>query len=342
MVIETHHGNERTLRRYLVFAILACFGCVGTPPGLPNAETDADVVADVGSIADAESGDDASTADADSAGQDSGDQDPVDVGFDDAGTDGGTAVVYASPVDVTDVWYFENSLASADSNRTFGGAQTPNYVEGIGGTRALDLALGEVYTLDDTDTGFPRPGGSFTVGAWLQDFDANESTILGFRGPQDGGWALTYDGTRFSCVAFDALGDPQAASFALEIDSNIWHHVACKYTLGQTSVEVDITIFVNGDAGQPSNGVGYLAPMPSTAQMAIGSTSLAATDSEFRGKLDELFFSTRPEFDEMDIAKVWACGVSGRGCTCNPAGLVEYESCARGDDCQKLAPCTER
>lgn len=312
-----------------MLAIALSLGCVDAAPvGSESGSGDAGL--DSGSLADAQSSDDASPGE-----RDLGDaQSEPDAGSVDAG-DGGTGPFYASAVAVDDVWFFDDSLASARG--TFEAVEA-NYTDGIGGTPALKVGSGQVYPLDNTSLGFPRTDASFTVGAWIRDDDANTSAIMGLGRFQQGGWVLTYNSGSFNCLAFDSGNAANAARVEIAIDPGVWHHVACRYKRVAGSDLVDIAIVVNGQRVSETNGVPF-SPSTIIEKMTIG--TIETGTFEFQGSVDELFFSRKPLFGPRDIRKVWACGVSGRDCVCSTTAPADYVTCGRAVDCSALAPCWE-
>ncbi len=321
------------VRRFFVLAVLLSFGCIDDPPtgAGPDAggDTDAQITEDVGGVVD--SGRDAGTArDADSS----------DSGSDDAGdADAGPDEFYASPVPVDNYWGFENSLAAGAIQFE---SPVASFTDGIDGSRALAVASGQAYVLDSTNHGFPRPNRAFTVGAWFRhDNPGLSSRVLNRGGTGLGGWVLTYFGGAFNCVVFDANGISGTASVPIAIDAGIWHHVACKIVLSNETGDIaNVTLVVNGMQVDRVTNVAYLEAADDR-RMSIGDVNTMTFD--FAGSVDEMFFSRQGNFGVPEIAKAWACGVSGRGCTCSIYNPVEYADCNRAEpDCSSLSPCYEQ
>jgi hypothetical protein len=111
-----------------------------------------------------------------------------------------------------------------------------------------------------------------------------------------------------------------------------WFHLVCRFDQDTGA------IFVNGTQLPASNmpSPGPPAERPST--MTFG----CSMDNCYVGKLDELFYQDGA-MGELQIRRIWACGVDGKLCACRRDDPTNYADCGRanatGCDPLQLGEC---
>jgi hypothetical protein len=187
-----------------------------------------------------------------------------------------------------------------------------------------------LYTGDDFARTLDQP--SFTVGTWVRT--QLETTNLDYAVVTNGeygkgGFALAVrlDLDAVRCLIFNGVVEPVQIDHILVADYRDWHHVVCRYDSEAKSLQY----FVDGVASEATQavpeGIGQ-----GTGQLIVG--------RGFTGDLDEVFFVKRKLSDEQ-VARIWACGVNGKACSCSSDKPTEYETCGAFKDCETapLPPC---
>ncbi|MEM1034268.1 MAG: LamG-like jellyroll fold domain-containing protein [Myxococcota bacterium] len=107
-----------------------------------------------------------------------------------------------------------------------------------------------------------------------------------------------------------------------------WIHVVCRFFRDPNTV----TTFVDGANDRVNDDDNPIVP---------------ASDEFFRindpqrsiGAAYDDVFVTDLVLTEAAIRRIWACGVDGSNCRCDPADRRDYTDCAAAVDCASLPPC---
>lgn len=190
---------------------------------------------------------------------------------------------------------------------------------------------------------------SFAVGGWFrvaEDKAGSDSGVridmaLGHYGTDAatfGGFAIVRrDNGAVRCsLRSDALGgDRNADSVASAWPFDTWIHVACVFD----HVERSWALYVNGDLEDTAVPVDIVVANPAGRNFWIGG-EVNDLNSLYAGDVDEVFFAPEALSDEV-IARLHACGIDGRHCSCQDGGANGFAPpCGfRGNDCAALATC---
>jgi hypothetical protein len=108
---------------------------------------------------------------------------------------------------------------------------------------------------------------------------------------------------------------------------NMWKHVVCRVDIDATTSQV----FMDGMPG-PSGTTP--APVNPTTPFGIG----AHDDPGLDGYADEVFFVVGLLHEET-ILRIYACGIDGSQCACDPDTPADYANCGRLQSCDGLPAC---
>lgn len=171
---------------------------------------------------------------------------------------------------------------------------------------------------------------SITLGAWVRTSSLLGDQSLIDNGHEDsGGFGMRIRPDYGSLACF--VADSEGSSVFMARDGvakfSEWTHVACRYDHATRRLQSFVNGVAPGLAEQVSIEVG---PGPGELRVGWG----------FTGQLDEVFF-VRGALSDEQIARIWACGVDGRACTCSSADSTRYQSCGSAEDCETapLAAC---
>lgn len=209
------------------------------------------------------------------------------------------------------------------------GTQEPPRGDGF-----AELGEGDLFTIVDPifASGANR---SLTVGGWFRVDDAAVSSarLISRRIDQtDSGFAITWERgeNRFACLA----GPTAHASPVDSITVGAWHHVVCRIE----AVLEYVTNVHDGVGPDDDRGTSVNASDVGDAG-ADAPFAISAAANGFAGGVDEVFFVNR-DLSTRSIRRIYACGIDGRGCRCDPANPSAYLECGPVAVCDTdLVPC---
>jgi len=167
---------------------------------------------------------------------------------------------------------------------------------------------------------------SFAYGTWLNisSLTLGDWVIAKSNGQE--GYYLEYDGVgqHVHCGLGTGVAFVDAEGADGTVPKATWKHVVCRYdgVLDKLDLLVDGTV-------------------AATEAIAFHDKSIATftVGEEPLGVLDETFFATGALSDAA-IRRVYACGITGVGCTCNPADPTVFSDCGRlKPGCGNMGPC---
>src|SRR3989338_43253 len=163
---------------------------------------------------------------------------------------------------------------------------------------------------------------SFSASAWIKIAPTTvENSILGkeFNGPTYTGWAFYVepDSVRVFLVnKWDAPSNGIVKNSSIQVDDNLWHHVA--FTYNGTSLASGINIYIDGVL---SNGTvtrdNLSASMLNNVPLNIGS-SVSGSANYFKGVLDEIRVYNRV-LSSSDITELYNYTGSGGSSSQTPS-----------------------
>jgi hypothetical protein len=218
-------------------------------------------------------------------------------------------------------------LVGADANA--GGPEVPQ------GMSALVLGGGDGLVSGDA---FFDTVGPLTYGGWFlldKDDDAAPEIPISRFAAMNGttaGWRLVRGGSlRPSCVVGNGNLTADMASSGADrpMEVETWVHIVC--LMGTD----DVSLYFDGEHEETTSLTG-------TATSASGATlDIPSPAAPFVGQMDEVFF-VRRQLSAAGIARIYACGIDGAKCRCDPEGGSSYVYCGRAMSCaalEAMVPC---
>ncbi|MBL8740502.1 MAG: hypothetical protein JNK04_05390 [Myxococcales bacterium] len=177
------------------------------------------------------------------------------------------------------------------------------------------------------------PGTVMTFGGWFRvDEDTEPPAFL--RHDNRNGYSVSRDDGLVNCLAEREAPYHFATVFSeAPWEVGVWIHVVCRL-----DADLRMTTLANGSV----SGVGTKVDIGddvSDASVQIGAGEYTGSPIEFLGRADEIFF-VRSALSNASIKRIWACGITGRGCTCDVANPSSYLDCGRAaGSCTSLPAC---
>jgi len=174
----------------------------------------------------------------------------------------------------------------------------------------------------DFDT---QAGTSITYGGWVTIQAYNADTNLINRRDLSAGYLAWVENGRPKCTGNGQSGQTTGPVGAVPL--NTWVHFLCRYD----AAAVTVAVILNGSAVSTSDAVPIA---PSGLPFRIG--------KGFEGALDEIFF-TKALLSDTAVRRIYACGIDGAMCECDPDEPAKYTDCGRRHpDCDAtLPPCDQ-
>lgn len=189
---------------------------------------------------------------------------------------------------------------------------------------------------ESDDPIFDTPDGtSVTFGGWFFVTATDDITVMGKHDNVDG-YLLQREANGAFPICTTEMDDTSYFTAFGEADSwplDTWVHVVCRIDPTASTVAVLTSTAPPLVETTQSARLGDAADPP----FALGAGLTGADPFAYVGSLDEIFF-VRRALEIASVLRIRACGVDGRGCTCDPGDSTRYLSC--GDvACGALPPC---
>ncbi len=198
---------------------------------------------------------------------------------------------------------------------------------------SVDTAAGS--RLEIVDTVFASTiNTSFTYGGWFRvGAGSGDSPSLIRRRATAQGYFLEWaaDTQQLSCQvgAGGGHGGPSGSAQLGE-----WIHIACRY---EAFLEI-LTAVQDGDAPPDDQGTS-IPPQNIGNPPDATPLSLSAAVGGLTGDIDEVFFINK-DLTTPSIRRIFACGVDGKRCLCDPDDNARYLDCGAVAVCDSdLPPC---
>jgi len=216
-----------------------------------------------------------------------------------------------------------NGLDLLATDNTVG--QTAGNIQGM-----ATLVVANQGFLTATHPQLDSDGSSITFGGWMR-IDTNgagSSTLFKRFTNEDGFIGWVSEGVA-KCSIAGGGNSSQANTGGLPLLTPAeWVHIVCTYD----STGPNVTIHVDGSFIETQD----TAP--------LGKSGLPVRVGEsFPGEMDEVFFATA-RLPDTSVRRIYACGVDGAKCECDPNDPTLYLNCGRFDpNCEpsRLAPCNQ-
>jgi hypothetical protein len=198
---------------------------------------------------------------------------------------------------------------------------TSNSIEGSG---ALTLPLGATLGSEASDF---RTTNSMTFGGWFRT-DLTVSAGLMGRKSSGHGYVAEYLGAQATAKCWwEAEG---AIALAIAPDNlwptDQWVHFVCRYD-ANTHV---VSALMDGQTR---------ATVASELSLAEADFAINWADFPYAGQVDEAFFINE-DLSDAAVRRIYACGIAGTGCACDPNEWSSYTDCGRAEpNCAALPPC---
>ena len=178
---------------------------------------------------------------------------------------------------------------------------------------------------------------SFTFGGWFRlDGTADRDRLVN-RYLDEQGYALSFDGTK-GAVACELGASGHSSPAGSVAADEPWFHAVCRMeafaervtnVLDGLTEEDDLgTPLASGAVGNPGDDYPFTISHPEP-------------DRGFVGAADEIFFVNR-DLGTKSIRRIYACGLDGRACRCDPADPAAYLDCGPVAVCATdLPPCNQ-
>lgn len=192
------------------------------------------------------------------------------------------------------------------------------------GERVLSISSATSF-LNVSSDAFAGSQAGLTYGGWFNINSAVSQNVdlMGFADGLEQGWDMTRgNGARVAkCHAYAASGVSDVDSTGDPFDKGSWHHFVCRVNRITPAV-----VEVLG-RGIPLASDDLDAFDEGSGAFRVGDVLNRSAES-FRGEADEVFFSAQP-LSDASILRIWACGIDGSLCRCEPEMPEEYEYCGR-------------
>jgi hypothetical protein len=175
-------------------------------------------------------------------------------------------------------------------------------------------------------------GASLTWGGWMwlhaSSVPSDGGAIAQIDG--SGGFALEWEDSSSlgSCIVIDAGGFYTAETTQTWDDNTEWVHFVCRFD----NTGDQLAVFRDGTSDGIATSVMDISP-------AAVPFELSHASARYDGLMDEVFIVPRALSDAA-IQRIWACGIEGSLCECNPDDPTSYTSCGRASgSCGALPAC---
>jgi hypothetical protein len=180
------------------------------------------------------------------------------------------------------------------------------------------------------------PNLSFTVGGWFRaaSLDNGDVRLVWRRTNDEEGYAVTLDGSeaRIACLA----GPTAHASPPGSVEAGTWYHSVCR-------MEAFLEWVTNVHQGVgPDDDQGTKVSSSAVGDAGADAPFTLSSDVDgFVGDMDEIFF-VNSDLSTSSIRRIYACGVDGLRCRCDPADTSTYLDCGPVAVCgTDLPPCDQ-
>jgi len=176
----------------------------------------------------------------------------------------------------------------------------------------------------------PSDNPSLTFGGWvrIEEFSI-DSDVVDNRKNASGYLARvrSFEEALECSIGGDGMSD-SATSPDGSIVKGDWVHGLCRYDAAMGTVDV----IINGT-------VAATKVVPPLGAAGLGSFSVGG---DMDGELDEVFIAKRA-LSDMTVRRIYACGLDGAKCQCDPDEPAKYANCGRRHpDCEgALPPCDQ-
>jgi hypothetical protein len=206
------------------------------------------------------------------------------------------------------------------------------------GNTSAELRTGTSYFASTDQNPLPPvKQAGLTVGGWflIPDDPMGWGFLISRKRPEDptgNGDLVLQNPSPGSLVCIADLPVHAGMVRADAAPTSSWFHLVCRFDQDTGA------IFVDGSQLPATNTLGDGPPAERPSPMTFGCNN----DNCYVGKLDELFYQDGP-LSELQIRRIWACGVDGTLCVCRRDDPTNYAECGRanatGCDPLQLGEC---
>jgi hypothetical protein len=171
-----------------------------------------------------------------------------------------------------------------------------------------------------------------TFGGWFRVTAAGNRAAIGKYSPSTNAGYMLARGDANATARCHLEGD-STNNVANSWPLDQWRHQVCVLGMGEGRQLTDGT-FQGGDSGmQPIVDPGEPFRISLEAPADTGAPTWLV------GEVDEVFVHAG-RLGDAAIRRIWACGIDGCRCSCNPDDPAQFVSCGRAaPDCAGLPPC---